>query len=181
MLSFNTEEIAQNKLLILYILKNIPEAISNNELTEFILDKGFMNYFALQQYLGELSEGELIKLNEDTMEYVLLEKGYEVLGLFDAKIPEKIIEQLDKEFQLKKTLKTIETQVIGDYFQKENKQYTVSLKLVENEETLFSLYFDIANEEMAQKYAKLWKDDTQFFYQNILELFIKHKDRVERS
>lgn len=176
MLSFNTEEIAQNKLLILYILKNTPVSITNNELTEFILDKGFMNYFALQQYLGELSEGELIRLNEDTLEYVLLEKGYEVLELFNTKIPEKVIEQLDKDFKLKENLKTIETQVIGDYFQKENKQYSVSLKLVENEETLFSLYFDVANEEMAQKYSKLWKENTQFFYQNILELFINKKN-----
>ena len=176
MLSFNTEEIAQNKLLILYILKNTPVSITNNELTEFILDKGFMNYFALQQYLGELSEGELIRLNEDTLEYVLLEKGYEVLELFNTKIPEKIIEQLDKDFKLKENLKTIETQVIGDYFQKENKQYSVSLKLVENEETLFSLYFDVSTEEMAQKYSKLWKENTQFFYQNILELFINKKN-----
>lgn len=176
MLSFNTEEIAQNKLLILYILKNTPVSITNNELTEFILDKGFMNYFALQQYLGELSEGELIRLNEDTLEYVLLEKGYEVLELFNTKIPEKVIEQLDKDFKLKENLKTIETQVIGDYFQKENKQYSVSLKLVENEETLFSLYFDVATEEMAQKYSKLWKENTQFFYQNILELFINKKN-----
>ncbi len=174
MLSYNTEEIAQNKLLILYIIKNIPQALNNTQLTELILDKGFMNYFLLQQYLVELTEGELIKLEDSTMKYQLLQKGENMLELFKGKIPERIIQELNHEFNNIEKVIVKQTEVIGDYYQKENKQYTVNLKLVENDETLFSLYFDVATEEQSKKITNIWKENTQSIYENILELFINH-------
>lgn len=173
MLSNNTEEIAQNKLILLYILKNIPNSLTNNELTEFILNKGYMNYFALQQYLRELTEGVLILLKDDN--YVLLDKGEDMLELFKSKIPENIIQELFNEFKLQEQIIIKETQVIGDYYKKENDQYSVNLKLVENDETLFSLYFDVSTEEQGEKISKMWKEDTQTIYKNILDLFIKEK------
>lgn len=174
MLSYNTEEIAQNKLLILYIIKNIPQALNNTQLTELILDKGFMNYFLLQQYLVELTEGELIKLEDSTMKYQLLQKGENMLELFKGKIPERIIQELNHEFNNIEKVIVKQTEVIGDYYKKENKQYTVNLKLVENDETLFSLYFDVATEEQSKKITNIWKENTQSIYENILELFINH-------
>jgi len=174
MISSNTEEVAQNKLLLLYILKMSPNKLTNNELTEFILDRGYMNYFALQQYLGEMVEGELIEfINEaDDKNYLILEKGEMSLDLFKNKIPEKIIQELTNEFKLQVLTNVKETQVIGEYYPKENDQYSVNLKLVENDETLFSLYFDVASEAQGEKFCKLWKDNTESIYQNILNLFI---------
>ncbi|TJX13773.1 DUF4364 family protein [Tissierella creatinini] len=176
MLSYNTEEIAQNKLLILYIIKNIPLPLTNAQLTELILEKGFMNFFALQQYLIELNEGDLIKVDDLTMNYQLLQKGEDMLELFKGKIPERIIQELDIEFNHIEKAKVKETQVVGDYYQKENQQYTVNLKLVENHETLFSLYFDVATEDQSKKITNIWKENTQSIYENILQLFINHKD-----
>lgn len=170
MLSNNTEEVAQNKLIILYILKNTPNFLTNNELTEFILDKGYMNYFALQQYLSELTEGVLIVLKNE--KYILLNKGVNMLELFKSKIPENVIQELTDEFKLQKQIVIKETQVIGDYYKKENDQYSVNLKLVENDETLFSLYFDVATEEQGERVSRIWKKDTQSIYKNIMDLFI---------
>lgn len=178
MLSFNkdnTEEVAQNKLLILYIIKMSPKKFNNNNLTEFILEKNYMNYFTLQQYISELISSELIVLNKehDVQEYAILQKGELTLDLLQSKIPDKIIQELSSEFKLQELIKVRETQVIGDCFKKENEQYSVSLKLVENDETLFSLYFDVATEAQGEKFCNLWKKDTETIYQNILNIFIK--------
>jgi len=174
-LSTNTEEVAQNKLLVLYILKMSPKNLSNNELTEFILDRGYMNYFSLQQYLSELVDGELIELTQksDIKSYILLEKGEISLDLFLSKIPDKIKTDLSNEFKIQELIRIKETQIIGEYYPKENDQYSVSLKLVENDETLFSLYFDVASEIQGEQFCNLWKENTQAIYQNILNLFIK--------
>lgn len=178
MISNNTEEVAQNKLLILYILKTSPNNLTNNQLTEFILDRGYMNYFALQQYLGEMVEGELIEFIDeaDDKSYLILEKGEMSLDLFKNKIPEKIIQELTNEFKLQVITNVKETQVIGEYYPKENNQYSVNLKLVENDETLFSLYFDVASESQGEKFCKLWKEDTESIYKNILNLFISSEN-----
>ena len=45
MFTENTEELAQNKLLLLYIVKKASYSFSKEELTEFILGKEYMNYF----------------------------------------------------------------------------------------------------------------------------------------
>lgn len=173
MLSYNTEEVAQSKLIILYIIKNIPDPLNNSQLSELILQKGYMNYFALQQYLIELNEGELIKSDDINMQFQLLQKGEEMLDLFKGKIPERIIQELDNEFNKIEKFMVKEAEVIGDYYQKENNQYVVNLKLVENNETLFSLYIDVATEDQGKKITSIWKENTQSIYQNILELLIK--------
>ncbi|NLV88030.1 MAG: DUF4364 family protein, partial [Tissierellia bacterium] len=73
----NTEELAQNKLLLLYIIKFSNRTFTNNELTEFVLERNYMNYFFIQQYLSELVDSHFIeKTNTDSKEvYKLLEKG----------------------------------------------------------------------------------------------------------
>ena len=45
----NSLELAENKLLMLYILKSIKDPISNAQFTEIILENNFMNYFIFQQ------------------------------------------------------------------------------------------------------------------------------------
>lgn len=174
MLANNTEEVAQNKLLLLYILKMFPDNLTNNELTEFILRKEYMNYFAIQQYLSELAEGELIQIHDEDENkgYTVLEKGEISLNLFESKIPEKIIQELANEFKLQEIIKVRETQVLGEFYPKENDQYSVNLKLVENDETLFSLYFDVASEEQAESFCSIWKENTESIYKNILNQFI---------
>lgn len=57
----NTEELAQNKLLLLYIIDKSNSSLTNNELTELVLKNNYMNYFLVQQYLSELIESGFIE------------------------------------------------------------------------------------------------------------------------
>ena len=50
----STLELAENKLLLLYIIKSIKYPISNTQLTDIVLENSFINYFMLQQYVSEL-------------------------------------------------------------------------------------------------------------------------------
>ena len=89
----NSSELAENKLLMLYVLKSIKEPISNTQLTEIILENNFMNYFTFQQYLAELAESKFVKYQEanDKKLLILTEKGDNVLSLFKDRIsPSKI-------------------------------------------------------------------------------------------
>ena len=49
----NSAELAENKLLLLYILQVLKRPISNSQLTEIILENNLINYFTLQQYISE--------------------------------------------------------------------------------------------------------------------------------
>ena len=52
------------KLIVLYMLQNADDTLTNSQISEFILDQGYTNYFHLQQALSELVEAELV--NKDT-------------------------------------------------------------------------------------------------------------------
>ncbi len=41
----NTQELAQNKLLLLYIVNESYTPLSNEKITEIVLEKDYMNYF----------------------------------------------------------------------------------------------------------------------------------------
>jgi len=168
----NTEELAQNKLLLLYIIKFSNRTFTNNELTEFVLERNYMNYFFIQQYLSELVDSHFIeKTNTDSKEvYKLLEKGEIALSYFEDRIPNSIKEELEIDFKRFKNKNKKETQVVSDYYSKENNQYVVNLKLVENEEVLFSLYLDVATKEQAELICERWSNNTEYIYKNIINI-----------
>lgn len=85
---------------------------------------------------------------------------------------QSIINDLKNEFKLKEIVEKKEAEIIGEYFKKENEQFIVNLKLVENEETLFSLYFEVPSEEQAEAICKKWKENTEKIYQSIINTLI---------
>lgn len=173
----NTEELAQNKLLLLYLIKSSSFAFTNNEITEFVLEKNYMNFFLVQQYLSELVGSKFIEIvNKDSKEvYTILEKGEIALSYFEDRISPKIKEELNKEFNKIEKKNKIETQVIADYFEKKNTQYVVNLKLIENEETLFSIYLDVSTKKHAESICNRWKENPDFIYQNIINILTNEK------
>ncbi len=175
MFDVNSEELAQNKLLLLYIIKEFPSSLSKNELTEFILEKNYMNFFYIQQYLAELIDSEFIELKEIDNDYYykILEKGKQTLDYFISKIPDKVKKDLESEFNSQKIQKKKETQVVSEYFQREDGQFTVNLKLVENSDTLFSLYLNVATREQAELISNSWKERTDLIYSQTIKLLIE--------
>ena len=80
------------KLIILYILNRITFPLSNAQLSEFILDKEYTDYFTLQQSLFELAESNLISLEtvRNTTLYHITEEGRTTLTYFETKISSAI-------------------------------------------------------------------------------------------
>ena len=48
------------KLIILYMLQNSDGDLTNSQITDFILDRKYTNYFQLQQAVSELVEACLL-------------------------------------------------------------------------------------------------------------------------
>lgn len=48
------------KLIILKMLEQVEYPLTNSQITEFILDKEYTNYFTVQQALSEMDETGLV-------------------------------------------------------------------------------------------------------------------------
>ena len=75
------------KLIILYILNHVAFPLSNAQLSEFILDKEYTDYFTLQQSLFELTDSALIhpEKQHNTTLYHITEEGRTTLTYFEKK------------------------------------------------------------------------------------------------
>lgn len=171
----NTVELAENKLLLLYIIKSIKYNISNSQLTDIVLEHSFINYFTLQQYIAELEKSNFIKLEEkDNKEFVLLtRKGDTVLSLFKDRLSESktksidgyLLDQLD---EIKKELN-----IFSDYTPDNNDSFLVNLKAVEGNCTLLELNVNVASKDQAKELCAKWKNNSSEIYNKIMEALIE--------
>ena len=72
------------KLIILFMLDNSQEAISNSRISDFVLEKD-TNYLFLQQALSELVESGLLekKIILNASFYQITEEGRNVISFFE--------------------------------------------------------------------------------------------------
>lgn len=84
-------ELAESKLLLLFIAKKINMPISNISLTELVLSNNLLNYFTLQQYIFELVSSDLLKNIEHNGKHMLeiSDQGITVLSMFSNRISQE--------------------------------------------------------------------------------------------
>ena len=100
---FMSESFTLYKLIVLYMLDKVDFPLTNGQISEFILDKGYTSYFTLQQAISEMVESGFLR--EETTHnrtlYHLTPDGAETIKFFKNKnsfrcaiIPSPIIETL---------------------------------------------------------------------------------------
>ena len=55
------ESLTLYKLIILYMLNEVDFPLTNSQISEFILEKEYTNYFHLQQAFSELVDSNLLE------------------------------------------------------------------------------------------------------------------------
>lgn len=170
----NTEDLAQNKLLLLFIIDKSNNSLTNNEITELVLKYNYMNYFLIQQYLSELLNSGFIEYKKvnDKEVYSLLEKGKSTLSYFESRIPEDTKNEILSLFSNENDKQKKATQIAGNFYKKSDNEYVVNLKLIENGESLFSLYLNVPTKKQAEHILRVWKEKTEYIYKNLLNMLI---------
>ncbi|WP_425448154.1 DUF4364 family protein [Dethiothermospora halolimnae] len=169
----NTKELAEHKLLLLYIIDQIDIPMNNTEITQFVLENNYMNYFIVQQYLSELVNSNFIELaNKDGKEFYRVSNlGKETLNYFINRIPDRIKTEIDKRYKKKRKELIKESQIVANYFKKNDSEFIVNLKVVEKDITLFNLSLNVVSNKQAKLICDNWKKDPQRIYEKIFHLF----------
>lgn len=175
MFTENTKELAQHKLLILYILDTVDIPMNNAEITQFVLENNYMNYFIAQQYISELVSSKFIEYStKDGNEfYHLSQAGKDTLTYFNDRIPQHLKDEVDKKYEKKKEEMIKETQIIGNYYKKNDSEFIVNLKVIEKDILLFNLALNVVSTKQAKLICNNWNESPQDIYKKILDLLIK--------
>ncbi len=167
----SSNKIAQDKLKLLYILKYINTPLTNIEITNFILDNDIMDYFTLQEFLGDLCDSGFVLLNsKNGNEYYSISKeGIDVLDMFGDKLPDYFLKQVEKSFSVFKIEIKKHRELLGHYYKKQDDEFIVSLQAIENESTIFSLSVNVPEEELAKHICKRWDSNPEEIFSKIIK------------
>ena len=167
----NTAELAENKLLLLHILKELNRPISNTQLTEIVLENNLINYFTLQQYISELDSSEFIRyedINEKKL-IVLTKKGENVLSFFKDRISTSKISIINNYIELIKKELTIQS----DYTLAKNDNFLVELTAIEDKLPLIDLKVSVPTKKQASLLCSKWQENPSEIYNKIINILFE--------
>ena len=86
------------KLIILYMLQNSEGDLTNSQITDFILDRKYTNYFQLQQAVSELVEADLVEMSSQSNRsyYRLTSEGKNTLKYFSKELSSDIKKEVEE-------------------------------------------------------------------------------------
>lgn len=168
----DSETLAENKVLILYILDQTHKPITNDNLYKLVLTAVEMNYFYFQQFLLDMIETNFVVSyeKENQVMYELTEHGKNTLDLTLDILPG--IVKLKIDTNLKSTLETVEEEhsIIAEYTPKNENNYIINCKITENNETVFEIKTFAYSREQAKEIVDNWKNNAEKIYPQVLEL-----------
>ena len=164
------EVLAENKVLILYILNKLNEPITNDALLRLILSVIDMNYFYFQQFLLDLLENKYITCFEQEGKnvYLITEKGKETLKLTSNILPGIIKLKVDTSFKNELSSVAEEESITAEFTPRSENDYTVTCKINENNSCIFEVSVFAGSREEAKKIVDNWKENAYRIYPEIL-------------
>jgi predicted transcriptional regulator len=170
----DTMELAENKLLLLYIFEKIKLPISNSQITQIILENNFINYFTLHQYISELVASNFLeqKSSETKPRLVITENGSKVLTMFKERLSKNKVELIDS--YLKKHLDNIKKDITvsADYTIEGDNNYIVNLRAMENNTLLVNLKLNVPSNKQAKEICSKWKSNSSEIYNKLVKLLV---------
>lgn len=153
------------------MLQNTENTLTNSQISEFILDREYTNYFHLQQAISELVEAELITMDtrSNVSHYRITEDGIKTLSFFQQDLSPEIKQEV-REY-LKSTGFKAQERIVtpADYYITKQGTYSVRCQLIEKGNSLIDLNIAAPNLEAAQSICKKWSTHYQEIYGKIME------------
>ncbi len=166
------------KLIILFILNKVDFPLTNAQISNFILEKDYTNYFNIQQSIAELIEAEFITVETvgHSSHYRITDSGRETLSFFGYMISSAI--QSDILDYLKKNKYSLrdEGSTLSEYYETKKGEFTVRLRVVEKKESIIDLSISVPTKEDAAKICDNWRSRSQQIYAYVLSNLLKKEE-----
>lgn len=166
----NTEATTLYKLMILYMLNKVNFPLSNSQISEFMLDRQYTNYFTLQEVISDLAGNNFIQVltYRNSTQYKLTKEGIDTISFFNTKISSAIREDIDTYLKENQYDLKCEVGTTSDYYKSTSGDYVVHCQVKEGDSTLIELNVSVPLEQMADAMCLKWKEASQDVYDYIM-------------
>ncbi|MDO4262002.1 MAG: DUF4364 family protein [Eubacteriales bacterium] len=159
------------KLIILKMLEQVEAPLTNSQISEFILEKEYTNYFTVQQALSEMEETGLVTVtaSRNSSLYHITDSGRSTLEFFGDKISDAILSDIrgyleEHRISIRNSLATT-----AEYFPGSSGDYVVRCRVREQNSTLIELTFQVPSEKQAESACSHWPSKSQAIYAHLMK------------
>lgn len=165
------EPLTLYKLIILYLLKRAALPLSRQRVCNFILDKGYTNYFILNQAIGELIDAGMItsQLINERSHLTLTQEGSQTLAFFQSNISEVTKEEINTYLKENKLELLSEISVTANYDRASTGEFEAHLTARERGIPLVQITLSVPSEETAASICRNWRKKNEEIYQMLVE------------
>ena len=180
----NTESIVLYKLIILYMLDRVDFTLTNSQISDFVLTKGYTNYFTLQEAINGLFECDFVYVSmiRSSSHYKITDKGEEALSMFENRIPYAIKQDILDYFDNQKINLKNESEIYADYALNDYGEYVVTCVIKDRKETLVDLKFNVPTKTHAVAICDNWRAKSAEVYDYLVNtLWLYSDDKGEKQ
>jgi DNA-binding PadR family transcriptional regulator len=165
------------KLMILYTLSRVSFPMTNAQLTAFILEKEYTNYFNIQRAISELLDDAFISSRtiRNSSMYRITESGLETLKFFDNMISPGIRDDIDAYLLQNKYELQEEVSAPAEYYQVKKGEYAAHLCVIERGTPIIDLTLTVPTEEEAAKLCNNWREKSSDIYSYLMASLLESK------
>lgn len=173
-MDFESQEKAENKVLLLYFFNNVKIPVSNMQLTRIMLENRYMNYFILQQSIHEMLKDKLIIAEtRDNIDYLsLMPEGKRMLDMFLNLVPLGIRKRLDESIEITRSVIRLETSIIAEYTLENENEYEVKCRIVEDFKPLIDIRLSVGSRDDARSICNNWKAHAKEVYPEVIGVLL---------
>ncbi len=179
----SNREIAENKLILLYILDKLQIPAGSGHIMNIVLDNYFMNYFMFRQYLNELCAEGLAEAKEVGGEgekkkslYTITPAGSQTLGYLHNLVPAGIRATINNLLKDAKKAVRDEARITAEYSIGDINEYNVTCAVKEEDFMIVELKATVSDQSEAIKICDNWKKYSHLIYPEIMQSLFAQRD-----
>lgn len=158
------------KLIVLTMLDRVDFALTNSQISAFILEQQYTDYFTVQETLSNMVETGLLetKTVRNSTYYEMTEGGRKILSYFGNDVSDGIKSDIEEYFKKNKLQMRNENAVLADYYRTKNQEFTARLVVKEKEDVLVEVALTVPTERQAILLCDNWKKKSQQIYSYLM-------------
>lgn len=163
------------RVMVLYMLNIVKYPLTNTQITNFILEQEYTNYFTVQETITALLQADLItaESTHNNTRYHITEEGRQTLDFFHTKISDAIKEDIRTYFQAHHFDLRQETEIFADYYKTPDHEYAVRCRIQDQSTDIVDLTLHVKNRTQAEAVCRNWKQSNFDVYEMLMDTLIK--------
>lgn len=159
------------KLIILFILDKVDFPLTNAQMSNFILEKGYTDYFNIQKAIKGLESSSLLKGERirNRSYFVITDAGRETLEFFNKEIGDTIKAEIIEYLKENKYKLREEVSTLSEFYEAKKGEYIAHCYVQERGSKIVEVSLNVTSEEEATSICNNWKEKSQEIYAYLMQ------------